>query len=409
VNLLYDYFKNNNKFLHKLSQNGFQFQDNTCTDSEFTKSKLYLFRLLLLTLIRIKMKTNKYYLNFLWIGFTLFAILFLVTCQKNLTESNSDNNTPFINAKTDLQSRIKAFSDRMKAKKAGLNVINSRDGSYEPEEANDLVEGTMNYNYCDLTIPHWEITVDDTTIVAPLTDGKIEEVDVEDLYNNIVAFSSRRFCAIEDESKTPRGYDLEILGISGNNITFKLTSIVGNGTIYSPFSRKTFDAGYYEADPNNLHCNNGGWRNAPVEMMQFINYNIVYAISPGYMIQIQGNIGRTDENYHAFAWRFRCDGTGTGHGGCCSCNNACSGYNLDNIYCLNSTSMNSYLDEFEYNFTHEGFWAPANTMFLAMTSMEINHDCGSSSTGDIKDRWLFYWNYGIVMSDTRELLNFECE
>jgi hypothetical protein len=281
----------------------------------------------------------------------------------------------------------------MKARKSGKAVLNFRDGSYDPQDANDLVEGTMNYDYCDASILHWETTVDDTTIVVPATSGLIDEPDVDQFYDDVVAFASYRFLRIEDTLKTPRAYDIQITSSGSTSVTFKITSVIGNSIIYSPWSRKTFGSGSYEAMYDVENFCSAPHRNGPGLMAQFVNYNLRYPYYH-YFLEISMGPGVTDDYHDPFAWSFICDGPNTSCISCTSC--YCTSFTLADEYCRTQGQMNDDLDEAEYAFSPNSpfYWMPYGKNLVSITQMVPNRDCDVSSGSDRHDRWAFDYMAG---------------
>lgn len=288
--------------------------------------------------------SRNYYYLYLRSGtvliFVLICFIGFMACDKLSTDMHpKSKKTSDVRIDKD---RFKSFSDRMKARSTG-QLLYGRSGPITPEEANDLVEGTLNYDYCDASSKHFFTDALDTSIVVPLTSGEVEEEDVEQLYLDAEGFAGRHFNGIEDESKTPFVYDFEITSTGSTSVTIKVWSVVATGTVYSPWSRRTLGSGNYEAMYGiEDRCASSPTRDGAKDLGNFINYNLNPGSSYYYMAPVKGYNYYTDNIGHEYLWRFKCQ---EGVNSCCNnCTIDCSEVDLDEIYCLDQTAMNDHLD-----------------------------------------------------------------
>ncbi|MBK9108694.1 MAG: hypothetical protein IPM92_10110 [Saprospiraceae bacterium] len=339
------------------------------------------------------------------LGFTGFSLILLMmsSCDKQSPEMYPKLSKPSDTRIS--QDRLKAFSDRMKSRSFG-QLLYGRTDPIPPEDANDLVEGTLNYDYCDASSKHFFTDASDTTIVVSLTSGEVEEEDVEQLYLDAEGFAGRHFNGIEGGSKTPFVYDFEIISTAYNSVTIKVWSVVATGTVYSPWSRRTFGSGNYEAMyAVEDRCASSPTRDGAKDIGDFINYNMNEESYYYYLAPITGHQYRTDVFGHEYLWQFKCQ---EGMNSCCSgCTNDCSELDLDDIYCLDQTAMNDHLDEAETDmFVNNTYFVQTGYSFGRIHTSEGNRFCSSGEEESRIDRWLFGYLTGVRNYDPHTLKTF---
>lgn len=349
--------------------------------------------------------SRNYYYLYLRSGtvllFVLICFMGFMACDKLSTDMHPKSKK-ISDVRID-KDRFKSFSDRMKARSTG-HVLYGRSDPIPPEEANDLVEGTLNYDYCDASTKHFFTDALDTNIVVPLTSGEVEEEDVEQLYLDAEGFAGRHFNGIEDESKTPFVYDFEITSTGSTSVTIKVWSVVATGTVYSPWSRRTFGSGDYEAMYGfEERCNSQNPRNALKELANFTNYNLNSGSSYYYLAPVQGTEFRTDAPSHEILWRFGC--STTGGGSCCMSCTSCLSFDLDEIYCLDQTGINDLLDEAENDvFTGNTYFVPSGYNFGRIHKTTNENFCAYS--GARVHRWYVQYFNGVRIYDPHTLKQF---
>lgn len=331
---------------------------------------------------------------------SLVILMIMGSCEKQ----NQDVVSPQVKTRIERIDpvRFKEFSERMQNRMKGLH-LSGRSDPISPEEANDLVEGTMNYDYCDGSSKHFFTDASDTLIVVPLTSGDVEEEDVEQLYLDAEGFAGRHYNGIEDEDKTPFLYDFEIESSTSTTVSIRVNSVVATGAIYSPWSRRTFGAGDYEAMYGvEERCNSQNKRNALKELANFTNYNLNPGSSYYYLAPVKGYDYYTDYSGHEVLWRFKC---GVTMEQCCSGCTSCLSYDLDEIYCLDQTGMNDLLDESEDDvFTGNTYFVQSGYDFGRIHNTENARYC--QGNGARVDRWRIQYHTGVRIYDPHTLKQF---
>lgn len=329
-------------------------------------------------------------------------ILFMMSaCEKQSSELSAE--TVKVSQKSSIHpDQFKSLSDRIKLR-SSVVLLSGRGDPIPPEEANDLVEGTLNYDYCDASSKHFFTDASDTLIVVPLTSGEVEEEDVEQLYLDAEGFAGRHFNGIEEEDKTPFVYDFEIESSTSTTVSIRVNSVVATGTVYSPWSRRTFGSGDYEAMYGvEERCNSQNKRHALKELANFTNYNLNPGNSYYYLAPVQGNEFLTDNAGHEVLWRFKCSVSGQQ---CCNLCTSCLSYDLDEIYCLDQTGMNDLLDESENDvFTGNTYFVQTGYDFGRIHYTDNHRYC--QGNGAREDRWMIKYYTGVRIYDPHTLKQF---
>ncbi len=356
---------------------------------------------------------HKYFFTYLGLAIVIVTSMIIYSCQKEKTgiTTTSGNSNEQSLKDAQLEKRIIAFRNKLDLIRENPTL---KEGN-EPMEIDSAVwyiEAATNLTYGDASTTLDEYIIDSSFIDVLYSDGKIQWLDVQVAYDQIIDSLSNQFNSISANEKQLIAADISLEKTTRGTATFKVTSVFGSesavNSVYSPFGE------YDYWTWGMAWVNNGGYCDGPYAGTHTDSdaaEEIEYKINGRKPVPV-GNYYYTDishlEVYGDDQNSIKLDGVQCDS---CSILNINDSIPYDNMYdlylfrsyseypnhhgCLNPDEMNFYLDKMEdivYTYAYQ--WFPNELQNKSFVSIDITGDAILNYTSLYLHRATI--DYGIV-------------